>query len=345
MISGMPFSVVGVTLVGGNERPFRWCFVGTGSLANTVARQVVRSGRHEVVSAYSRREESREWFARRHGASAFASAEEAILAPGVDGVYVVTPHSSHHEYVRLALELGRPVLCEKAFTVNAAQAEELVALAEGKGVYLAEAMWTWFSPVAHRVRRWVDDGEFGSIEKVVANYHMNIKGGASRLTDPMRAGGALLDIGVYPITYLYRLFGNPTEVRCVGRLSGGVDLSEDVTMTFGNGLTCTASASIADFRGFERLRIKGDGARLGSWLFHAANGVTLRRNDGTKETFRADGSYLNEFDRVAEDIRAGRTESLLVPHQATLDVMRIMDECRRQMGLVYPFEGPAFPQK
>lgn len=317
---------------------FRWCFVGTGRLANTVARQITRSGRHRIATVFSRGEESRERFARRFGAQPCSSAGEAMSAPGVDGIYIVTPHSSHFEYARLALELGRPVLCEKPLTVNAAQAAELVRLSRERRVYLAEAMWTWFSPVPHRVKRWVDEGEFGDIERVVANYHMRIRDSNSRLTDPLRAGGALLDIGIYPITYLYRLFGVPTEVRCEGVVEGGVDLSEDVAMTFGSGSTHTASVSMVDFRGFERLAIRGSRASTNLWLFHAANRAVLRRRHGGNEIVRADGSYLNEFDQVAAEICSSLVESPLVPHQATTDVMHIMDECRRQMGLVYPFE-------
>ena len=151
-------------------------------------------------------------------------------------------------------------------------------------------------------------------------------------------GGALLDIGIYPITYLYRLFGKPTAVRCDGVVKDGVDLSEEVFLAFANGATHTASISMADFRGFERLSITGSKASVSLWLYHGANRVVLNRKDAKNMVLRADGSYLNEFDRVSGDIRAGLVQSALVPHEATLDMMRIMDECRRQMGLVYPFE-------
>ena len=318
--------------------PFRWCFIGAGRLANTVARRVIRTGRHEIATVYARRPEASGAFARRFGAVPCASAEQAMTWPGVDGVYVVTPHASHLEYARLALELGRPVLCEKPLTVNATQAEGLVTLSEERGVYLTEAMWTWFSPVAHKVKSWLDAGEYGEVERVSASYHMNIRRSNPRLVDPARAGGALLDIGIYPITYLYRLIGKPADVKCTGVVEGGVDLKEDVALTFADGATHTASVSMADFRGFERLAIKGSRAATDLWLFHAANRVTLRRKGGGREVFRADGGYVNEFDCVADEIRSGLIESPLVPHEATLDVMRIMDECRRQMGLTYPFE-------
>lgn len=320
------------------ENAFRWCFIGTGTLAGKVAKEITASGRHSIVSVYSRRMEKCREFAAPYGALACANAEDAITVPEVDGVYVVTPHSNHYEYVKLALTLGKPVLCEKAFTTDAKQAEELIRLAEENGVYLAEAMWTWFSPVAHQVKKWLEDDEFGNIQKVVANYHMNSKGYAPRVTDPNRAGGSLLDVGVYPITYLYRLFGKPTEIKCAGVLENGIDLTENVTMTFPGGESYTASASIVDYKGLEKLKIIGTKASVSLRFFHMAKKAVLRRKNGKNEVFKGDSSMLNEFDRVADEIREGLTESRLVPHQATLDVMGIMDECRRQMGLVYPFE-------
>lgn len=320
------------------NKPFHWCFIGIGRLAHQVADEITKSGKHEIVSVYSRRIESAQEFAVKFGGKAFVSAENAITADGVDGVYVVTPHSAHYPYVKQALELGNPVLCEKAFTTDAAKAKELFELAEKRGVYLVEAMWTWFSPVANKVREWLVSGEFGEIKEVVANYHMDSRGYAPRVTDPNLAGGALLDVGVYPITYLYRLFGKPTDVRCVGVLENGIDLKEDVTMTFPSGETYTASMSIVDNKGLERFRIIGTKAEISIRFFHSANKATLRRKDGKSEVFKGDGSMLNEFDRVAAEIRMGKTESGFVPRQATLDIMEIMDECRRQMGLVYPFE-------
>ncbi len=317
---------------------FRWCFIGAGTLAGKVAKEITRSGRHQLVSVYTRRFEKAEAFAKMYGASAYKTAAEAIAAADVDGVYVVTPHSNHYEYVKLALEIGKPVLCEKAFTTDAKQAETLIRLAKKKDVYLAEAMWTWFSPIANKVKQWLDDGEFGEIQTVVANYHLNSKGYAPRVTDPNRAGGALLDVGVYPIAYLYRLFGNPVKVHCSGVLENGIDLCEDVAMTFPNGKTYTASVSIVDYKGLEKMKIVGRDASTSIRFFHHANRAVLKRKHGKNEIVCGDGSMTNEFDRASEEIRNGLTESRFVPHQATLDVMRIMDECRRQMGLIYPFE-------
>ena len=319
-------------------KAFGWCFIGCGGLGHTVAGQITATGRHRVASVYARRYEKTEAFAAQYGAVPARSAAEAIAAPGVEGVYVVTPHQSHYEYARLALELGKPVLCEKSFTVNARQARELTALAEARGLYIAEAMWTWFAPVANQVKDWLDRGLFGRIERAEAAFRIYGEKSASRLFDPDRAGGALLDVGVYPLAYLYRLFGMPEAIRCHGAVEAGIDWEEDIELVYPGGLTALASASIRDRAGRESLTLAGTDARTDIPWFYRADRAELVGADGTRRTVLGDGSYLPEFDAAAADMCRGARESALWPHRATEDVMAIMDECRRQMGLVYPFE-------
>ena len=319
-------------------RPFGWCFIGTGTLATKVAKELLETGRHRIVSSYSRNLEHNSFFAHRVGATPYISALDAISADGVDAVYVVTPHTAHYESVQAALKYGKPVLCEKPMCVSEQQAKELFALAAAKKLYLAEAMWTWFAPTAHKVKEWVDAGRFGSIQSVVANYHMNGKHYAPRVTDPQLAGGALLDIGVYAIHYLIRLFGEPTKIACSGTLSEGIDRCETIDLTFRNGLTGHISVSIDDFKGLERFVIKGSEASVSIWFFHMANGAKLKSGWKTIDRVSGSGSITNEFDRVAEEIREGRTVSRFVPPETTLAALRVADECRRQLGLAYPFE-------
>lgn len=322
------------------DQAFNWCFIGTGTLANQVAQQLHSSGRHKVVSCYTRNYEKCKFFGEKFGAAAFENPEDAITAEGVDGVYVVTPHNAHFRFVKQALELGKPVLCEKAFTVTAAETDELIALAREKGVYLAEAMWTWFSPAAKRVKDWVTQGSIGKVSRADFTYHMKSVNYAPRVSDPRRAGGALLDVTIYPITYAYRLFGYPVKIESCGTLSNGIDLSEDITLTFPNGVTANISASIVDMKGFERMTIHGETGKITAPLYHALNIATLHRNLFKKQVFKGPGpfinSYLNEFDTVAQEIRSGLMESTMVPLQATSDVMHILDTIRAQIGLTYP---------
>lgn len=320
--------------------PFSWCFIGTGTLAHQVAAQILASEKHRIVSCYTRSFEKGQAFAEKFGCKAYSSPEEAICAPGVEGIYIVTPHNAHYRYAKLALELGKPVLCEKAFTVNARETDALIALAREKGIYLAEAMWTWFSPAANQVKRWVDSGELGQNVTGKFTYHLNSVNYASRVADPKRAGGALLDITIYPVTYAYRLFGFPETIQSTGVVKNGIDLSEEITMTFPGGTVCHVSGSIMDYKGLEAMTLSGTQGKIRVWFYHMANRVTLTKGFFRKKHFRGSGKifsdYLPEFDTVASEIRLGKSESDLVPLQATSDVMHILDTVRQQIGLVYP---------
>ncbi len=320
------------------EQAFRWAFIGTGRLAGEVAREITASGKHRIVSVYTRRPEKCAEFAATYGAFAAGTAEEAVSRRDVDGVYIVTPHTSHAGYAITAMRAGKPVLCEKPITTDTRQAKEMIRVSREQGVYFAEAMWTWFSPIANKVKEWLDAGEYGEIRECHLNYRGQGMYYAPRVMDPAVAGGALLDIGIYPITYIYRLFGKPEAIECKGVLRNGIDMGEDVRMVYPGGKVYTLSTSLDDDHETENLTLTGTRGKTTLTNFHYANSVTLERTEGEAETFSAYGGMLNEFDLAASEIRAGKTESGFVPHSATLAVMKLMDECRRQMGLVYPFE-------
>ncbi|MBQ6559338.1 MAG: Gfo/Idh/MocA family oxidoreductase [Erysipelotrichaceae bacterium] len=318
---------------------FRWCFIGTGRLANQVAKQIIESGNHEIVTCFSRNQEKCKEFAEKYHAQACDSSEEALRSDQINGVYIVTPHNAHFRYVRQALEAGKSVLCEKAFTVTSQETDELIRIAHEKKLYLAEAMWTWFSPCANQVKKWIDEKEIGEIKDVSFTYHMKSINYAPRVSDPRRAGGALLDITVYPITYAYRLFGFPETIDSKAVLSNGIDVSEDIALTFRDGIKASISASIIDMKGLEKMRINGSKGMITSSFYHASTKTVLRKGLFYKRIFRSSkqpfNSYVDEFDTVASEIREGLLESRMVPLSATSDVMHIMDEIRSQIGLVY----------
>lgn len=320
-------------------KKFRWCFIGAGGLARQVASQLKKSGRHEVVAVYTRDYGKCVEFADKYGCKPYKNVEDAITSPDVDGVYIVTPHNAHYRYAKMSLLSGKPVFCEKAFTVTADEADELIKLSREKGVYLCEAMWTWFSPCANMTKKWIDENKIGKVKSAYFSYHVNIARHGGRLTDPKRAGGALLDITVYPITYAYRLFGFPDKIECKAKMKDGVDLSEEITFTYNDGLRVYITSSLEDSKGLEKMVIEGENGVIKAPFFHAYNKITCKKSLFNRETFRGDGprinSYLDEFDAVADDIINGRTESSFVPLTATSDVMHIMDSIREQIGLKY----------
>ena len=317
--------------------PFRWCFIGAGKLANIVAEKITASCRHRISSVYTRNPAKGQAFAEAFGARAYLSAEQAIADPGVEAVYIATTHPSHFQYAKLALEMGKPVLCEKTMTMRCEETEALFRLAKEKRLYLSEAMWTWFAPAAQQVERWVREGAFGTIEKV--HVHMCGQGWqyAPRVTDPEAGGGALLDEGVYALAYLYRLFGYSRFMRCKGEIVGGIDRNDEIELEFSGGIQATISLDLYGNDG-EWLQIEGNQASIKFLNFHWAYEVQLCRKDGTTVDFNQTGGYLNEFDLVAQEIHAGKTESEYVPPKQTVDVLRLLDEARRQIGLRYAFE-------
>lgn len=315
---------------------FRWAYIGNGNIAKSTAMAVTK-GDHEIVAVYGRNEKKARRFAKRYGARTYADFESAVNSDSVDGVYIATPHTSHVDYAIRAMELKKPVLCEKPVATSAKEVERLIAASDENGVYFAEAMWTWFSNVALKVKNWVQRGEIGDVKTVEINYAFPglMMNKESRVLTPETAGGALLDIGVYPITYCYNLFGYPKRITCNGTIKDGIDIEETVILEYKKKLTCTLIMSFSNLK--ESCIIRGTKGEIEVPFFHMAKKAILRNESG-QTVFRGKTDYLIEFTRAAKEIRSGKTDSAYVPHSATLDCMKIMDECRRQMKLVYPFE-------
>ena len=321
-----------------NGKAFGWAYIGAGKIAEQTAGKIIKTGSHKIVSVYNRTFSKAEVFSKKFGAVPCSTIKEAILTEGVEGVYIATTANNHYLAAKECLELGKAVLLEKPFTITRAEAQDLVNLAREKHVYLVEAMWTWFSPVAIQVKKWVQSNDVGKIKKIKLTYAMPIVKYAPRHTDPNLAGGALLDMGIYPIAYSYNLFGPPDKVECHGTLRGGIDLEENVTLTYKDGMKVKAIISMLNLKGIEKIIITGENGTVKCFFYHCAKRATLIRSTGKRVVFKGNGGYDNEFTKVAEEILSGQTESSYVPLQATLDNMSTLDECRRQLGLIYPFE-------
>ena len=209
---------------------FGWAYLGVGDIAHGTAKQLQRSENSEIVAVWNRTYEKAEKFAKKFGGTAYRTFEEAVNDPRVEGVYIALTANLHYEYMKKCIALHKPVLCEKPFTVNAGEAKEIFELAEKEGVYVAEAMWTWHNPVSLKVKEWLKEGKIGKIQEVICDYKNPATRYAKdgRLFDASRIGGALMDIGVYPLRYALELFGTPERYECKGRTSKGVDLAEDV---------------------------------------------------------------------------------------------------------------------
>ena len=193
----------------------RWGILGTGLIAGAFAADLVHTDSGEIAAVGSRRQARADAFGDRYGVPRRHASYEALVAdPDVDVIYVATPHSFHHENALLALEAGKHVLVEKAFTMNAAQAVELVAVARERGLFLMEAMWTRFLPHVVEIRRLLAEGALGRVVTVMADHGQWFAfDPTSRLFAPELGGGALLDLGVYPVSFASMVLGEPTRIE------------------------------------------------------------------------------------------------------------------------------------
>ena len=328
--------------------PLRWGVLGPGGIATTFARAVAEGTRSTVAAVGSRSSDRAAAFAERHGvARAHGSYEELVADDGVDAVYVASPHSEHHAHALLALRAGKPVLVEKAFTRSLAEAEDVLTAADAGGLLAAEAMWSRYLPSYDVVRRTIEDGALGDVLLVEAEHAQLLwPDGPERLSSPDLAGGALLDLGVYPVAFADHVLGGLADVRATGTLSDlGVDVTTTVTARGATGgiahLWCSMGAAtdcpatVVGTHG--RLELRGGGSFYGS-------GATVRLvapDDTVLDEWSplvTDHGFRYEVAEVARALEAGRHETWSVPWDATRRVMATMDEVRRQVGVTYPGE-------
>ena len=316
----------------------RWGILGTGLIAAAFATDLALTDSGVIAAVGSRSHESAERFAAAHGVSrAHASYEALVNDPEIDVVYVATPHPMHRDNALLALEAGKPVLVEKPFTMNAAEARDVVTVARERRLFAMEAMWTRFLPHIGVVRDWLAQGTLGEIVTVNADHgQWFAEDPQFRLFAPALGGGALLDLGIYPVSFASMILGSPTEVVAISDPAfTGVDAQTSMLFRYASGahavLTCTLRAKSptrAAIVGTEA-RIEIDGA------FYAPASVSLIPRDGEPTVVRSahHGRGLrHQADEVAGRLAAGELESPLMSLDETVAIMETMDAVRAQAG-------------
>jgi predicted dehydrogenase len=309
----------------------RWGLIGTGLIADWFAADMAVTDSGKVVAVGSRAQESADRFADKFGIpNRHASYEALVSDPEVDVVYVATPHPMHYANALLALDAAKPVLVEKSFTMNADEARQLVESARSKGLFLMEAMWTRFLPHIAEVNSLLAGGVLGDLVTVTADHgQWFTKDPAFRLFAPELGGGALLDLGIYPVSFASMVLGKPDRiVACITPAFTGVDGQTSMIFRYPSGaqalLNCTSSArtpTAAVISGTEA-RIEIDG------VFYAPSSFSLITRDGTTTRFDPpyEGKGLHyEADEVARCLRAGLLESPLMPLDETIEIMETMD--------------------
>jgi predicted dehydrogenase len=320
--------------------PVRWGILATGHIAERFTEDLAQLDGAEVVAVGSRSLQAAQAFATRHAIGrAYGSWSELADDSDVDIVYVATPHCAHFEASELCLSAGRAVLCEKPFTLDRASSATLVELASERGLFLMEAMWMRTNPAIRRIVELVGDGAIGEVRHVAADFALAGPIAAGhRLRAPELGGGALLDLGVYPVTFAHLFLGPPDHIRAWGSLfPEGTDESTSVILGYANGASATLYCGLRGQTPGSAVITGTDGRIEVPGRFHCPSAFTLVRGE---QASRVEVPYLgngmcHEAAEVMRCLRAGLLSSPLVPLADTLAVMATLDEARAQVGVQY----------
>jgi len=326
------------------SRRIRWGILGTGKIARQFAAALRRLPGAELLAAGSRSAESAGRFADEFEIPRrYKDYVELVRDPDVEVIYIATPHSCHAENSRLALNAGKAVLCEKPFTINAAQAREVIQLARERKLFLMEAMWTRCFPLMTKLRELLLAGVIGDVRLLNADFGFRAEyQDALRLFRPEFGGGALLDVGVYPVSLASMLFGPPTRIVSTANLGpSGVDEEAAMILTHGRGemavlhtairLDTAQEAIIIGTRG--RIRIHSP------WWRPTGMTLSLHGQSDERFDFPLEGNgYEYEAQEVMDCLRSSQLESTLMPLDESLSIMGTLDTLRAQWGLKYPME-------
>ena len=337
-----------------NFSPLRWGIIGPGSIAKRFADDVSPLSDHEIYATGSRDKAKSEAFLQSYGGGkAYGSYDELVADPDVDCVYVATPHPFHKEHALLALRAGKPVLCEKPFTINVGEAEEVVAEARSRGLFLMEGMWSRCFPTMKKARELAASGAIGKPRMLEADFGfkagdtsdagvLNVGNPNGRLFDLKLAGGALMDVGVYVVSLAQMFFGTPDKIAAVATLgTTGVDENTGVVLGFPGGEIGILSTSLQATTPFKATLLGANGKIEIHSAWWTAKTLTVHRNGQDPETITEPlegGGFQFEAQHVAECLRAGLTESPIITLDETLSIMRTLDTIRAQIGLKYPME-------
>ena len=324
---------------------FKWGIIGTGGIARAFSNDIGFLSDNVIAAVGSRSLENAENFVKTiPGAKAHGSYDALINDSDIDAIYVATPHPSHKENVIAALNAGKSVLCEKPFAVNAHEAREMVAAAKANDVALMEAMWARFLPHYAKIREIVASGVLGQITTIHADHGQRLADqNIARLVEPSLAGGALLDLGIYPISFAHMVLGIPQSITSSAVFTDkGVDAQTSLILDYANGsqailnttmiVQTPCTAVIAGLNGYLEV----------NRTFYNPTSMRLTLFDGTVTNYPSDYKgygFREQAVEFARVVKSGAKESPILTWADTIAIMEIMDTVRSQIGLKYPFEN------
>lgn len=322
----------------------RWGILATGWIAELFVKDLLLTG-HAVTAVGSRTQAKADRFAKEFGiAKAHGSYEALVADPDVDIIYIATPHPQHVAAARLALNAGKHILVEKSFTINAAEAAEIVDLAAATNLVVLEAMWTRFLPHMIRIRAIIAAGTIGDVRSITADHRQKLPDDPNHRLNAMElGGGALLDLGIYPISFTWDILGEPATIKASATFRDtGADTQVATIFHYASGAIATTLSSL-DSAGPNRASVVGTLGRIEIdrvWYSPTTFRVYDNSNNVT-ETFdgAVEGRGMQfQADEVERLIAAGLTTGEILPPSQSVAIMRTLDEVRRQIGLRYPSE-------
>ncbi len=328
-----------------NPNPIRWGILACGKIAEKFADDLVAHVPDGVVYAAASRDLMKaQIFGQKYGATKIFNSYQALVdCPEVDVIYIASPHALHYEHTLLCLEAGKAVLCEKAFAINTSMVQEMIAKSKEKNLFLMEAIWTRFHPAIAQTLEIIQSGQIGEIVHIAADFGFKaVYEEDSRLFNPSLTGGALYDIGIYPLFISKLLLGNPKEMKAVATFAPtGVDTNTSIALNYENGATASLFSTLNAQTDTTCTIYGSKGKIVLHGRFHETKGLTLEiegQEAQVFETERLGHGYSYEAQEVQNCLKSGKIESDKLPLQFSLELMELLCEIRQQIGLVYPQE-------
>jgi predicted dehydrogenase len=323
----------------------RWGILGTGWIASEFTRDLLATGM-TITAVGSRTQESADAYAATYGiATAHPSYEALVADPNVDAIYISTPHPFHYDNAKLVLGAGKHALVEKPFTLNAMEAREVVELAKEKKLVVLEAMWTRWLPHMIRVREIISAGTLGDVRTVIADHNQDLPDDPKhRILNPDLGGGALLDLGIYPVSLAWDIFGRPKSVTAISSASPitGVDRQTAILLGYDGGQQAVLHTAL-DTLGPNTAAIIGTQGRIeiDSVWYTATSFTVYDENNTVIEKYNqpvVSRGMQYEAAALEQIVAAGALEGQELPPSETVEIMETLDEIRRQIGLRYAAE-------
>jgi predicted dehydrogenase len=328
-----------------DDQPVRWGILGAGGIAETVCHDIVLTDGNTVAAVAARDAGRAADFAGRYGGSrSYGSYDELVADPDLDVIYVATTHPGHRAHALLAIEAGKPVLIEKPVCLNAADAREVLTAAAQADLFAMEAMWMRTNPLIRQAEQLISDGAIGEIRGVRAEFGAGVPFDPHhRMYDLDNGGGALLDLGVYPVTFAYLFLGRPSRVTITGRIAPtGADMTVAMQWAYDGGTGAQLWCSSAIPAPNQAVVLGSTGWIATEGAAHRPTGLLVHTAEDEyriEDPIAGQGNgYGPEIAEVERCLRAGLTESPLIPHADTIAILELLDEARAVLGVKYPGE-------